>query len=164
VTTEFGISMAYEPTRAVELTAEEHAAATAFIREILPPGQQVSAEKDIADELKRGFCAIALLGLADRLTTEGRASRDAAAISRGQVAAVKAFAIHPIAVNIYECARILACSGKSEEALVLFKEFLARASSEPPGVVRDRFTAQHDLPHLVSGAKLFLTTGIAPVT
>jgi hypothetical protein len=156
--------MAYDPIGTVELTDEERAAASAFIRTLSPPGETMVVKSEFVDETQRALYALAILGLADRLTTEGRLRNDPASIFRGQTAAVKAFVIYPIAVNIYECARILACSGKTEEARELFLDFLARCESEPAGVVRDKFTASHDMRHLISGAKLFLATGVAPVS
>lgn len=156
--------MAYEPLGTIALTQEEQDAAATFIRDLAAQGQELAARADIAEELKRALCATAMLGLADRLTTEGRVRNDSAAVERGRTTAVKAFALYPIAVNVYECARILACSGSANQARDLFSDFLQRCDAEPHGLVRDRITSQHDIPHLISGAKLFLTTGIAPVT
>ena len=156
--------MAFEPIRTVQLTDEELSAAQAFVASLTPPGQQMVVKEEDAEEMRRALYAAAILGLADRRTTEGKLNGDQGAVFRGQTAAVKAFALYPIAVNIYECARILACSAKAEEAKVLFADFLARIKVEPSEPIRDRFTSQHDLDRLQAAAKLFLATGIAPVT
>lgn len=156
--------MAFDPLQNIVLTNEEQTAASAFIRDLASSGEALIAPEEIANEFKRALVALAILNLADALTTQGRVTGNCELVERGCASAVKAFALYPIAVNCYECARIVACSGQAEEARPMFEQFLDLLSHEGRSTVRDRFTAQHDLNDLVSGARLFLATGIAPAT
>jgi hypothetical protein len=154
--------MAFEPLQTIELTPEEQSAASAFIRSLMEPGKEMIARERIAEELKRGFIALAIFSLADRLTTSRRATGDTPSAERGCVAAIKAFALYPIAVNCYECARILAGAGRSADARPLFQEFLRLCDAEPSGEVRDLFTARHNIDDLRNAALRYLSKGIVP--
>jgi hypothetical protein len=152
--------MSFEPLQPIVLSDEEQAAAADFIRRMSPPGERMAAREDVAAEMKRALESLAVLNLADRLTMEGRDEVDSIGAC---TSAVKAYALYPIATNCWECGRILAVNGRSDEARAMFEAFLRLSASEPSSPIRDVITKQHNVADLRSSAQQFLRTGVAPV-
>lgn len=152
--------MPFEPLQPIVLNDEEQAAASELIRRMSPPGERIPGREDVAAEMKRALESLAMLNLANRLTMEGRDEADSTGACSS---AVRAYALYPIATNCWECGRILAVNGRSDEARAMFEAFLQLSASEPSSPVRDVITKHHDLTDLRSSAQQFLRAGVTPV-
>jgi hypothetical protein len=142
----------FEPLAIVVLTEEERSECESLLRSLHPPDQQIAVPKEDADEFKRSFIALALIGRAERLSIVSRAGGTVTA-QEAATTAVKACTIYPLSVYFFECARILEELGQSNDAEAMYREFIRRRGIERPTPVGETVLAQHDIGALLETAR-----------
>jgi len=148
----FGGKKKMVPIDPVVLTDEEQQECQAMLHSLTQAeGGVVHIREELADSFHRSIIALCMMGRAERFLILSNSKPEYG--ERACQAAAKASAVFPLSIYFYDFACTLQKVGKSEEARLMFTEFLRRLGTEALDPVMQSTLNQRDVERAAQHAR-----------